>query len=252
MTNFNRPNVLFPAYVDQPKSLERLWKRWQMIIEPIQPDLVGMRVLDIAAHDGRWAYAFSCSGATSIVAIEARQALVDQFSSYPDDELKASVDFKCQEVFTYLDSAVRGNETFDVVAILGFLYHTMDHHRLFDLIRQLRPKLIIIDSEFLNANNAVIQITGERTDNPLNAAPYFAGQEKALVGTPSVGAMERFAESIGYDVFGSTRLKTNKAIRPGYETTIAAVESSVEFVIWCKNASPQATLHQNRPTKSQT
>ena len=190
----------FPTHVDDPKALRRLQFRWDLIIQPILPELKDSSVLDLASHDGRWAYAFADAGAGKVTAVEPRAALVAAFDAFPDDAAKAKVNFECAEAIAYLEHAGGAGRTFDIVAILGFLYHTMEHTRLFRAVQKLHPKIIVVDSEFLMAKNSVIQITAERTDNPLNAVSDFAGQEKTLVGTPSVRAMERFADMIGYDL----------------------------------------------------
>lgn len=169
-----------------------------MIVAPLVDDIRGASVLDLGAHDGRWAYAFAKAGAANVTAVEPRMELFKAFSRYPDDNIRAIVEFTCEAAIDYLEGATRRKQVFDVVAILGFLYHTMEHCRLFELIKKLKPRLIIVDSEFVVAKNSIIQITAERTDNPLNAVGYTLGEEKVLVGTPSTGAVERMAEAIGY------------------------------------------------------
>jgi 2-polyprenyl-3-methyl-5-hydroxy-6-metoxy-1,4-benzoquinol methylase len=119
------------------------------LIAPFAPEISGSRVLDLASHDGRWSYAFAGAGAASVVGIEGRQEMVDMFDDFPDEALKSKVELRVWNIYDGLEAATANGETYDVVAVFGILYHLMDHFRLFLLIRKLKPKLIIVDSEFM-------------------------------------------------------------------------------------------------------
>ncbi len=97
---------------------------------------------------------------------------------------------------------------YDVVGVLGILYHIMDHHRLFVLLKALKPKLIIVDSMFVNHGGPMIRFSRERVERLLNSGAHFEGQEKTLVGVPSVAAMDAIAEALEFDIHWSdwTRL----------------------------------------------
>ncbi len=189
-----------PQYAGQRNKVSRLNNRFAFLIAEFSEDIAGATVLDLGAHDGRWAYAFAGAGATKVTAIEARAEVAARFQDYPDAGLKARVAMQVQDVFVGLEEAVRARRTYDVVAIYGLLYHVMDHFRLLDLVRQLNPKVIIIDSDFIKQNGALIRLGRERTDNELNAAPQFAGQSTAVKAIPSRGALEMMADALGYAV----------------------------------------------------
>jgi len=70
----------------------------------------------------------------------------------------------------------------------------MDHYELLAPVKLLNPEVIIIDCEFMSKPNPMIQIMCESTDNVLNATGIIEDQNETLVDTPSIGAMERFAE----------------------------------------------------------
>lgn len=97
-----------------------------------------------------------------------------------------------------MDHLIDEGDNFDVVALYGIFYHVMDHYGLLAKITRLRPKLIIIDSEFITAKNPMIQIIKERTDDVLNAIGQIPNQQITLIGVPSTTAMERMAEVLGY------------------------------------------------------
>ena len=86
---------------------------------------------------------------------------------------------------------------------------------LFQLARKLKPKLIIVDSEFILRDAPMIQLVRERTDNILNATPQIEGQEVAIKGIPSFAAMEVMADVLGYDTHWSDWNSLPKGKRDG-------------------------------------
>jgi hypothetical protein len=52
------------------------------------------------------------------------------------------------EAIPALETFGAAGERFDVVAVLGLFYHLVEHFRLLWLVRQLGPRLVILDSEF--------------------------------------------------------------------------------------------------------
>ncbi|MFT7147131.1 MAG: 2-polyprenyl-3-methyl-5-hydroxy-6-metoxy-1,4-benzoquinol methylase [Yoonia sp.] len=138
-----------PQYAGRNNQVSRLNKRFEFLIAGLLKDISGASVLDLGAHDDRWAYAFASAGAAEVTAIEARVDVAARLQYYPDAVLKAQVTMRVQDVFVGLEDAVRAGETYDMIAIYGLLYHVMDYFRLLDLLRQLDPKVIIIDSDFI-------------------------------------------------------------------------------------------------------
>lgn len=188
------------AYRSHNQPVARLNARHAMIVQPFLAEIAGARVLDLAAHDGRWSYALAAAGAAQVVGVEARQELIDIFPAFPDADLRARVELRCNDLYDEIDSEAREGVTYDVVAVFGILYHLMDHFRLFQALRRLRPKLVIVDSEFMRRPGPMIQLVKERTDNVLNAAPQIAGQKVAVKGIPSFRAMEVIAEVLEYKI----------------------------------------------------
>ncbi|WP_339107659.1 methyltransferase domain-containing protein [Thioclava sp. GXIMD4216] len=187
-------------YSEDPGTVARMNARHKMVIKPLAEEIAGKRVLDLAAHDGRWAYAFAAAGAAEVVGIEGRQSLIDRFAEFPREHLKKKVSLKCGDLFAGMQAEIEAGQRYDVVGVLGILYHVMDHMRLFDLVRQLGPKLVVVDSEFLDRPGAVIALQRERTHKDLNAIAQFEGQEVTAIGIPSRKAMELIAEVQGFDI----------------------------------------------------
>jgi len=186
-------------YKDNQNIAFRMNARHGFLIEPFLKEIKGARVFDIASHDGRWAYAFAAAGAKEVIGVEARQNLIDEFSGFPDADLRNRVELRCNDLFKELESEAHKGETYDVVSVFGILYHIMDHFRLLQLVKELQPKLIIVDSDFMDRSFPMIQMQRERTFNILNAAPQFEGQEYTMVGYPSFKALEMMADVLGYD-----------------------------------------------------
>jgi hypothetical protein len=187
-------------YSEKPGPILRLNRRHAVFISPLASEIAGGRVLDLAAHDGRWAYAFAGAGAREVVGIEGRPELIARFDAFPDPALRARVTLRQGDIFDGMQAALDAGERYDVVGVLGILYHVMDHFRLFRMVREFQPKLIIVDGDFAMVNNAMIQLMRESTNNELNAIAQVEGQQRALIGIPSVRAMEMFADALGYDI----------------------------------------------------
>jgi hypothetical protein len=186
-------------YADDRAAIDRLNWRHAMILAPLAADVAGARVLDLGAHDGRWAHAFAALDAREVVAIEGRAALVAQYAAFPDPAVKARVSLRQGELFEAAETLAKAGESFDIIALLGIFYHVMDHHRLLRLCAALRPRMVIIDSEFALRPGPVITLVREETENPLNAIPQVDGQRTALVGIPSIPAIEAMADTLGFD-----------------------------------------------------
>jgi len=187
-----------PGYDGDRMAVERLNKRHRMLVAPFADQLDGARVLDLGAHDGRWAYALAGAGAAEVVAVEARQEAVDRYADFPETAFKARVQMRCADLWEALEGAVAAGERYDIVALYGIYYHVMDHFRLLQLIRQLGAPMVLIDSEFALASGATITLVMEDTAKPSNATPQIDNQDRAVVGIPSFTAMKRMAEALNY------------------------------------------------------
>lgn len=157
-------------------------------------------MLDLASHDGRWPYVFAEAGAREVIGIEGRQELIDEFAAYPEDAIKARVSLRQGDINDAVREMVAAGERFDVVGVLGIFYHITTHYLLLSQIRALEPRLVVIDSEFMNHNNPMIQLVQEDATRDLNTLPYYPGQTATVKGVPSRRAMEVMAASLGYDV----------------------------------------------------
>jgi hypothetical protein len=187
-------------YADDAWSVRRLNTRHKMIMQPLVAEIAGKSVLDLAAHDGRWAHAFAAAGARAVLGIEGRAELVSRYASYPDADIKARVTLQTGDIFDGMAAEIAAGRQYDVIGVLGIFYHIMDHFRLLKQIRALRPELVIIDSEFLLVTGAMMVFAREKVDKPLNAIAQFDGQQETMIGIPSFAAMEVMADVLGFDL----------------------------------------------------
>lgn len=192
-----------PRYQDRRNAVARLNRRHQFLISDFAEVISDARVLDLGAHDGRWSYAFAGCGARKVIGIEARSETAAAFADFPDPALRERVELRIDDIVSAMEIAVDASEKFDVVAVFGVFYHIMDHFRLLSLIRQLKPCVVIIDSEFNLRPKPVIKLVREGTSNALNAAPQFEGQARAIKGIPSRSALEMMADALDFDVVWS-------------------------------------------------
>jgi len=176
-----------PMYHDKKHSSLRLNLRHRFLVEPFKEQIEGSRVLDLAAHDGRWSYALAAN-------------LVSQFKHYPDEDIKSRVDLRVGDIFDGVRDLHMDNQTFEIVALYGIFYHIMDHMHLLRECLKLKPEIIIIDSLFHQAQYNMIMLIQEDTSNDLNATPKSKGQKMDLTGVPSFHAMNTMAEVLDCDI----------------------------------------------------
>lgn len=180
-------------------SAERLNRRYDAIIENNKNIIKGSTILDIGAHDGRFAFAALKAGAKKVIGIEPRPELInvanENMEFYEVDKKK----------YKYVLDDVPGalykiKEKIDVVLMLGFLYHTMKHYEVFEALQKIGPEHIIIDSNVMQLadkpNAAAVVFGKELSADPLNS---IGDQEKALVGIPTRAAIIILLDYFGYD-----------------------------------------------------
>jgi hypothetical protein len=176
---------------------ERLNRRYIALMENNNHIIQNSTILDIASHDGRWSFAAIKNGAKQVIGIEGRQELVD---SAIENMMHYDIEpnryhFITGDIHQEIHNI---KERIDVVLLLGFFYHTMKHYELFEAIKKISPKYIILDSNVFNTGPdtpPLIYIKKEPTSNPLYA---IGEKEFALVGVPNKAAINIMLDDIGY------------------------------------------------------
>ncbi|MCC6920798.1 MAG: class I SAM-dependent methyltransferase [Alphaproteobacteria bacterium] len=188
------------------KNAQRMIERHKKIIDANIPYIKGKRILDLAAHNGRWTYAALQAGAKSVFAIEGRQELIDRgLPDFKDIDPKRYT-FACGDIYDMREIVKKhgGPDTFDTVFCLGIFYHVTDHYRLLRLMTSFNPECIILDTGSLKTDEAVIKFRLEDSEDPSMAIRERAEEQMSLSGVASWGFIKLAAKLNGYDV---TRIK---------------------------------------------
>ena len=159
--------------------------------------LTGAKVLDIGAHDGRWAFAALHAGAEHVTMIEPRPSAVamvrERFEEYGVANDRYAI--LPEDVSKCLDWIA--DQRFDVALLLGFLYHTGDHLRLMEAIDASHPSIVVIDSEVILDAGNVIRYRREQDQDERCA---YASGKSVPTGTPSVGMIDMMLANHGLHV----------------------------------------------------
>jgi hypothetical protein len=130
----------------------RLNFRYHTIIEQNVELLKGKKVVEIAMHDGRWAFAALRGGGAKFVrGVEPRKHLVENGRRTVQEYgvSKKEFDFIVGDGFDEAERMVREGEKYDTAMVLGFLYHTARQYELINKLSKLDISSIIIDTAVL-------------------------------------------------------------------------------------------------------
>jgi hypothetical protein len=143
---------------------DRLNARYRAIIEHNLTAIAGRRVLDIASHDGRWSFAALKAGAVHVVGIEPRENLLrNAYATFDRYEVAGDrYTFVQADAFEALKNM---NIQVDTVLCLGFLYHTVRHVELADLISRTAASCAIIDTVIVPPSSQIEPALGSAASN---------------------------------------------------------------------------------------
>jgi protein-L-isoaspartate O-methyltransferase len=124
----------------------RLNWRCELLLARHPEAIRGRRILDLASHDGRFSYACLKLGAAHVTGIEGRE----HFVRHAEETLGAlgvgdRARFLQGDIFDVLPTLEPG--PFDTVLCFGFLYHTIRQVELFQQVRRLGVRHLIIDTQ---------------------------------------------------------------------------------------------------------
>jgi hypothetical protein len=182
-------------------DVERLNARYTALVHANRDLIRDARVLDLASHDGRFAFAALRAGAQHVVGVEHDDRLVqvaiDNMQLY--DVPRERFEFVVGDMFEYLREA----DSFDAVFCFGILYHVTDQMMLLTRIAELFPRTLIIDTNISPREAAVIEVR-----NPMTGYPPKEGGEIECY--PSRTALNAMLASFGwtYDYFDWANLHT--------------------------------------------
>ena len=178
----------------------RLNYRYHTIIEQNASLLKGKRVVEIASHDGRWAFAaIKGAGAAHVTGVEPRQHLVDNANkTLPENGVDASqFHFICGDGFEEAERMKREGETYEVGMILGFLYHTGRQYEIVHKVAELGVKTLIVDTMVLpDVTQPIVKLQMERTGT--ERMLHAGGKKVDLGGVPSITAVNMMIKAAGF------------------------------------------------------
>jgi protein-L-isoaspartate O-methyltransferase len=185
---------------DTASSRSRLNLRHLGIIREHADVLQGARVLDIASHDGRWSFAALQAGASHVTGIEGRRYLVVNARK---TMISKGIE---RERFRFIrgdahDTLTAGVGSFDVVMLLGFLYHTLRYTELFAGIRATGARHVIIDTRVAPGDDCVVRLI--RNTNRVESMAVkdrYSFKRRSLVGVPDYAAVVHMLKCYGYRV----------------------------------------------------
>lgn len=195
----------FPRFYETSRtapSSSRLNLRYEAMIAEHRDIFDGVRVLDIASHDGRWSLAALEAGAQSVVGIEARPELVTAATEnlahygYGPDRVR----FLTGDVHELLETQ---DLDVDVVLCLGFLYHTLRYNELLYGIRRTNARHLIIDTfspHMMRPAPTVNVITERAQEQGKAAADTYSDGSTVVVGRPNLAGLRTMLGAYGYRV----------------------------------------------------
>jgi tRNA (mo5U34)-methyltransferase len=122
--------------------------RERMIFDYLESQIQGrwgeLRCLDLACHEGYFALQFALHGCREVLGIDAREEHVTNAALIRDLHGLKNLTFKCGNV---LELAGTGLGGFDVVLMLGLLYHVPDIIGVLRAARALTKGVCLIETQ---------------------------------------------------------------------------------------------------------
>ena len=176
---------------DKTGAFNRAQARHALLVDGYRHAIAESTVMLIGAGDGAWCYALAAAGALQVVGIETDTALVERFCRLPDVGLRERIDLRCADPIEEIRSEVRAARQYDVIILFDLLEGVADLHDLFGLIRELDPRLVVVDGRFVDSEEPILWIDRTREAVAGRARP-------ALV--PGRGAVAMVAYDTGFDL----------------------------------------------------
>jgi tRNA (mo5U34)-methyltransferase len=183
--------------------------RWQMLESYLDRNLGadrnGLSALDLACHQGWFAYNMARAGFSSVLGVDARQSHVD------DSKLISQI-FEMEHLsFQQGDIHAQSSETtgkFDVVLMLGLLYHLENPVGALRVCRELCKNLCIIETQIVPGMTGFVDYGSYKYVRPLRGSFGIVdeiddthGPEASITGislVPSLDALMWLLEKVGF------------------------------------------------------
>jgi hypothetical protein len=183
--------------------------RWHMVeaclAERLGPDKNGLKALDLASHQGWFAVKMAQSGFSSVLGIDARRSHVDDSTLisriYGFDQMS----FRQGDIHEQRASDLG---VFDVVLMLGLLYHLENPVGALRTCRELCRNTCIIETQVVPGMNGFVDYGSYQYVRPLKGSFGIIdetqdthGPEASITGVclvPSLDALMWLLEKVGF------------------------------------------------------
>jgi len=183
--------------------------RWHMLEDCLEQDLGpgrdGLSVVDLASHQGWFAYNMARTGCAPVLGIDARQSHVE------DSRLIADIYGMDQLTFQQGDIHRQNPQQlgqFDVVLMLGLLYHLENPVGALRVCRSLCKKLCIIETQIVPGMTGYVDYGSYEFVRPLKGSfgiidetEETHGPEASITGVclvPSLDALMWLLQKVGF------------------------------------------------------
>jgi len=183
--------------------------RWQML-ESYLDDNLGtdrsdLSALDLASHQGWFAYKMARAGFSSVLGIDARQSHVDDSTLISDIYEMDHLSFQKGDIHEQTPEQLG---QFDVVLMLGLLYHLENPVGALRVARQLCKNLCIIETQIVPGMTGYVDYGSYQYVRPLKGSFGIIdetddthGPEASVTGiclVPSLDALMWILKKVGF------------------------------------------------------
>ena len=183
--------------------------RWQMLESYLErslgPDKANLSALDLASHQGWFAYNMARSGFSSVLGVDARQSHVDDSTLISRIYEMDHLSFKQGDIH---EQSSQQLGQFDVVLMLGLLYHLENPVGALRVCRELCKNICIIETQIVPGMSGFVDYGSFQYVRPLKGSFGIVdemedthGPEASVTGiclVPSLEALMWLLEKVGF------------------------------------------------------
>lgn len=183
--------------------------RWRMLEHALEGEfpngLSGLNAIDLAAHQGWFAHRLAQAGLHDVLGVDARASHVDDSRLIAEVLGHHSLRFEQSDIFD-LDTGALGS--FDVVLMLGLLYHLENPVGALRIARALTKRLFVIETQVVPGMTGMVDYGSYQYVRPLKGSFGIVdeiddvdGPEASVTGiclVPSVEALTWLLEKVGF------------------------------------------------------
>lgn len=197
-----------PTYHDDDVDLIHQ-TRWRMLLHRLEgefPDgFAGLSAIDLASHQGWFALQLAGAGLRDVLGIDARERHVEDSNLMARAQGEEGVRFEPSDLFD-LDVEERGR--FDVVLMLGLLYHLENPVGALRIAHALCRRIFVIETQIVPGLSGMVDYGSYRYVRPLvgsfgmvDESEETHGPEASITGIcliPSLEALLWLLRKVGF------------------------------------------------------